>query len=157
MLKQFTLAFLLVIFPLPAFAWEARVVSVADGDTITVEPLEGGDRVKIRLWGIDCPETNQPYGQAAKVFVNELCLFKVVDIEDKDIDRYKRLVATVNLADGTTLQERLLASGLAWVYKRYCVGCYPWIQLEVEARNKHIGLWKDKNPTPPWKWRKKKR
>jgi len=52
---------------IPAAAAEpitGRVVSVHDGDTITV--LTDGRQVKVRLHGIDAPELGQAYGQAAK-------------------------------------------------------------------------------------------
>ena len=62
----------------PALAgevWPGRVVAVIDGDTITVEQGEG-IRVKIRLWGIDCPESDQPWGDRATAFTTEKCLGK---------------------------------------------------------------------------------
>lgn len=163
MFRQFTLAFLLVLFSLPAFGWEARVVSVADGDTITVEPIEGGDRVKIRLWGIDCPETNQPYGQVAKGFVNDKLLFKQVRVESKGTDRYKRTVAIVTYPEGEglwTIQETLLRNGLAWLWPRYCKDakpCNKWAGLQKASREKHLGLWEEDSPIPPWEWRRQKK
>jgi micrococcal nuclease len=47
-----------------------RVVSVADGDTITV--LKDEAKVKIRLAGIDAPESQQAYGQASKKHLSDL-------------------------------------------------------------------------------------
>jgi micrococcal nuclease len=52
------------------FAWEGKVVSVTDGDTIKV--LKAGKQVKVRLAAIDTPEKGQPYGQAAKKFTANL-------------------------------------------------------------------------------------
>ena len=97
-------------------SWEARVVDVADGDTITVEPAKGGNRVKVRLHGIDAPELRQPYGQTAKSFVAEATLFKIVNVRPtpQRTDRYGRTVAVVELLDGV-LQELLLEAGLAWI------------------------------------------
>ena len=64
--------FFLIFFCItePALAWLGRVVSVSDGDTISVEPVGGGARVKVRLHGIDCPERRPAYGEAARFFVN---------------------------------------------------------------------------------------
>ena len=140
-----------------AHAWPARVVAVTDGDTITVEPLDGGDRVKVRLYGIDCPESKQPYGQVAKGFVNKAVLFQQVEIDQKDIDRYKRVVAHVLLQDGRNLQELLLQAGLAWVYDGYCKNCQLWKVLQAEAKTERRGLWADKNSVPPWEWRRAQR
>ena len=60
-----------VFLATPAFAKPAIVVGVSDGDTLTVE-WEDGSRGKVRLFGVDCPETKvagkwetQPYGRKA--------------------------------------------------------------------------------------------
>ena len=42
-----------------------RVVAVHDGDTITIERASG-ERVRVRLWGVDCPEGDQPWGSDAE-------------------------------------------------------------------------------------------
>lgn len=130
-----------------------RVVWVHDGDTITVEPAKGGARVRIRLYGIDCPETNQPYGLVAKNYVKNTLLYKPVNIKVKDKDRYGRTVAIVTLETGKILQEELLQAGLAWVEPRHCKKCNDWRALQKEAGKNRQGLWRDKNPVPPWKWR----
>lgn len=139
-----------------AYAWDARVVAVTDGDTITVEPATGGKRVKVRLYGIDSPESRQPYGQAAKSAVIDTALYKAVDIQTRDKDRYGRIVAIVGTPGGDTLQEILLDAGLAWVYPQYCRGCSGWYALEEGAKEARRGLWRDGNPVPPWVWRRGK-
>ena len=48
------------------FAWSARIVGVSDGDTVTAL-REGNEQVKIRLYGIDAPESSQPHGRASKI------------------------------------------------------------------------------------------
>ena len=70
---------LLLVIPV-AHAEQFRVVAVSDGDTLTVEPIEGGDRAKVRLHGIDAPELRQPYGEAAKTFTLNMTLFKEIDV-----------------------------------------------------------------------------
>ncbi len=69
---QLTLVVFLIamLFPAITFAWEGKVVSVTDGDTIKV--LKDGQQVKIRLASIDCPEKGQPYGQKAKQFTADM-------------------------------------------------------------------------------------
>jgi len=133
------------------------VVYVADGDTITVEPIEGGDRAKVRLHGIDCPETKQPYGQTAKAFTTEAVLFKEVDIQpsQQGKDKYGRIVAVVEIHGVGVLQELLLEAGLAWVYTKYCKDCGAWEAMEAEARSQRKGLWRDEEPMEPWDWRKR--
>jgi endonuclease YncB( thermonuclease family) len=148
-----------LLMPLTALAWEARVVDVADGDTVTVEPVKGGERIKVRLHGIDAPETRQPYGHAAKGFVSNATLYKIVDIKEaqQGKDRYGRTVAVVVIPNVGILQEMLLVNGLAWVYLQYCKNCAAWMALQNQAQGQRRGLWADKNPIPPWAWRKHSR
>lgn len=150
---MFCTLFLTAILSTACYAWPARVVHVADGDTITVEPIQGGDGVKIRLHGIDAPESRQSYGQAAKGFVADNLLFHEVEIEEKARDKYRRTVAIVHV-NGTTLQAMLLENGLAWVWTRYCKQCYDWISLERKAVKAKRGLWQEDKPTAPWIWRR---
>lgn len=132
-----------------------RVVSIADGDTFTILG-DGNTQVKIRLYGIDCPEKKQDFGTVARQFTADKIFGKVVTIEEKDKDRYGRTVAVVHLSDGTILNEELLKAGLAWHYTAYDDNPH-WSQLEATARQNHIGLWQMDEPTPPWAFRKQKR
>jgi len=135
-----------------------RVISVADGDTLTVLTQQG-DRQRIRLYGIDCPESNQAGGEAATAFARSHALFAEVELNVMDTDRYGRTVAMVTLPDGSNLNEELVRHGHAWVYDTYCRQpiCAQWRTLEKEARTNKKGLWADKNPIPPWDWRKNRR
>jgi len=155
-LLVFILCSILLVLSTPALAWEARVVHVADGDTITIEPIEGGKRERVRLHGIDAPETNQPYGQAAKAFVTDAVLFKVVDVQvtPQGRDRFGRIIAVIEIPDVGNLQEMLLSEGLAWVWPRYCRDCADWKELQAEAKRQRKGLWAGENPVEPWEWRK---
>ena len=149
-------AALLLLMVGTAVAWDGTVTKIHDGDTITVRAVPDGRQVKVRLWGIDCPEYRQAYGKEAAEFVRKLLpIGTTVSVEDKDKDRYKRTVGTVRLADGKVIQEELLKEGLAWVYRKYCKGCGNWYSLEEEARAAKRGLWQDANPVAPWEWRKR--
>lgn len=70
-----------------------KVISITDGDTITV--LQDRTQYKIRLYGIDCPESHQDFGTRAKQFVSDLIFKKDVRVVQKDIDRYGRVVGIV--------------------------------------------------------------
>src|SRR5215472_5489537 len=126
------------------------VVSVLDGDTIDV--LHNGQAERIRLNGIDAPEKGQPYGKRAKRFLADLVAGKTVTIHSYKLDRHKRTVGDVLLADGTNLNRELVKAGLAWWYKKYSkdetLGA-----LEQEAREAKRGLWAETNPIPPWVYR----
>ena len=103
---------ILVSAPLSNDLITARVVGVADGDSITVVTA-GNKRVKIRLHGIDCPEKGQAFGKRAKLFTSAQCYGKTIQYREVDTDRYGRTVATVFLDDGRELNLEILKAGLA--------------------------------------------
>ena len=143
----------------PSFSWTGKVIGISDGDTITVlEPIKKTP-VKIRLYGIDTPEKKQAFGTRAKQFTSDLCFGKTVDVETVDTDRYGRTVALIKLENGKILNEEIVRSGFAWVYTRYCRKpvCLKWNRLQDEARAAGLGLWKDKDPVPPWEFRRRKK
>lgn len=145
------IALFAMIIPSIIFAWDGKVVSVTDGDTIKV--LKDGKQVKIRLASIDCPEKGQPYGHAATKFTSNMVAGNVVKIWSTDTDRYGRTVAFVFVGD-KNLNKELLSAGLAWHYKKYSRD--PELaKLEFAARSKRIGLWAESNPVSPWEWRRK--
>jgi len=133
----------------------ARVLEVIDGDSIVVL-TPGNTKAEIKLHGIDCPEEGQPFGDDARQFTSNQCLGKIIFYGLVGIDIYHRTIATVVLEDGRELNLELLKAGLAWHHQRY--GEKPnYAQAEEEARKAGLGLWSDKDPTPPWEWRQQKR
>ena len=66
----FTFLFIILHLPTPAWAWEGQVIRVTDGDTIVVIN-EDREQVRIRLYGIDAPESDQAFGDEATEFVKE--------------------------------------------------------------------------------------
>jgi endonuclease YncB( thermonuclease family) len=155
--KTFLFTFILLIGGL-FFAQQDkdRVVRVHDGDTITV--LRKGSFEKIRLYGIDSPESDQPGGSEARNFASNLAFMEEVQVTTLDLDQYGRAVALVQLPDGRLLNEELLRNGQAWVYRAYCkeLWCPGWIGLERKAKQQKAGLWAQKKPVPPWEWRKRR-
>ena len=149
--------FIFVLLPSLLFAWTGKVVHIRDGDTIEV--LRGGKEVAIRLYGIDTPESAQPYGGKAERFVSRLVDKggHIVEVDAIDQDRYGRVVGLVYVdGDGECVNEELVRSGHAWVYDRYCKirDCNAWDRLEARAKKQDIGLWSRSNPVPPWDWRR---
>ena len=132
----------------------AKVIGVSDGDTITV--LRDRTPTKIRLMGIDCPESKQDFGSRAKSVTSELAFGQVVKVQRRDTDRYGRTVADVILPDGRSLNQELVRQGMAWHYLRYAPKDVTLSRLEAEARAKKLGLWSQPNPVPPWEWRETK-
>src|SRR5579871_6304053 len=81
----------------PPKTFSGKVVSIADGDTITVS--HDGINHRIRLAGIDCPESSQAFGPEATRALSEKLGGKEVKIEWKERDKYKRIVGEVYLGD----------------------------------------------------------
>lgn len=138
--------------------YESTVTRISDGDTFSV--LFQGKPLKIRIYGIDCPEMGQQFGEEAKnVAERALGLNQAVKWEYLYTDPFKRAVAIVYLSDGMTLQEILINAGLAWVDGRYCDRpiCGTWRYLESQAQENREGLWSRSDSIPPWEWRNYKR
>ena len=140
---------IILILYLPLFAFSDKVISIHDGDTITV--LNGKEQTKVRLFGIDAPELKQPYGKKSKQFLANLIAGKVVEVEGNGIDRYKRTIGTVYL-DGKDINAQMVANGYAWAYRKFSK---VYAGQESKARSQNLGLWQDKKPIPPWEWRKR--
>ncbi len=135
------------------FAFSGKCIRVADGDTIVV--LTGNDKIKVRLYGVDCPETDQRYGKKAKLFTSKHVLDRTLRIERKG-KSYNRIVGIVNAKD-FCLNSSLLKSGYAWHSTKYCKAsfCQSWKSIELAAKRTFVGLWSDPDPIPPWDFRSK--
>lgn len=144
--------FLTVLFYLISISikFDGTVTAVIDGDTIEV--LQEGKALRIRLNGIDCPEKSQAFGSRAKQFTADLVYGKNVTIIEKGVDRYGRTIADVYV-NGVWLNKALIDAGMAWHYKRYSSDS-ELAQAETNAREAKVGLWSDAAPTPPWDFRK---
>ncbi len=135
--------------------WKGKVIKVLDGDTLKVK--RGKEIVKIRLYGVDCPEKSQRYGPEATKFATQLFLDKKVRVETMHTDQYGRIVGLVRTGR-TMLNRELVRAGYAWVYPTYCKEeplCTKLSKLEAKAKKKKKGLWQQKRPVAPWVWRRK--
>jgi endonuclease YncB( thermonuclease family) len=136
-----------------------KVVGVSDGDTITV--LDDQKRQhKIRLDGIDAPESNQDFGNRSKQSLSDLVFGKTVTVTSAKKDRYGRVLGKVSL-DGRNINLEQINRGMAWFYRYYARELPPEDAVEYEkaenvARASKIGLWTDPSPTPPWDFRRGK-
>jgi len=153
-MHRFVILAIFMFSPCWCWAFTGKVVNVADGDTITILTPEKS-QVKVRIYGIDTPEKGQAFGSKAADFTKERAALQEVNVQEIDRDRYGRTVGIVKLPSGAILNEEILRSGFAWVYRQYCNQsfCSQWAELERHAQASKIGLWADQNPTPPWEWR----
>lgn len=155
--KLYIVLIFCILLPSPdvihADQFNAKVVKVIDGDSIMVVSKKG--KMEIRLYGIDCPEYDQPFSRKAKAFTKSEILGKKVTVEKINKDRYGRLVALIS-CQGRTINRQLVKVGLAWVHPRYCkrTVCNQWQKDEYSARDAKVGLWSQDHQTPPWVWKR---
>lgn len=128
-----------------------KVVKVIDGDTIDVE-IDGGT-ARVRLIGIDTPETQHPskplqcFGQEAADIVKEKLLNHYVTLEEDstqdDKDKYDRLLRYVILEDGTNFAKWLISEGYGFEYTYNSAYKYQddFKEAEKEASESKKGLW----------------
>ncbi len=140
------------------------VVKVVDGDTLDIDIPDGKHKsTRIRLIGIDTPETKSPntgvmyFGPEATEYAKTKALGNPVKIYLDTIsdtrDKYNRLLAYIQLPDGTYLNEILISEGYAYAYLQFRHSFYyKYTQLEVAARRNKKGLWKEvtREQLPKW-------
>jgi endonuclease YncB( thermonuclease family) len=137
-----------------------RVVSVADGDTVTV--LDSNDtQHRIRLEGIDAPESHQAFGEQSRQSLAEMVSGKEVTVNYQKTDQYGRLVGKI-LLDGKDINLEQVSAGMAWHYKFYENEQTPedrelYAKAEETARSVRRGLWQDPNPVEPYQFRKEEK
>ncbi|UYB60236.1 thermonuclease family protein (plasmid) [Klebsiella michiganensis] len=153
-LAIFPLAVFLLYAPLTSDAktFSAKVVRVIDGDT--VQAYDGTTNTRIRLYGIDAPESNQAFGQKAKQIMIQLVANQVVHIQVHGQDVYGRMLGTIYLKN-KDINAIMVADGMAWAYRykgRLIVPEYG--ALEQNARNERKGLWSNPHSIEPRQWRK---
>lgn len=167
------ISFTLPISVTPCFAKEpfrtieGIVIKVSDGDSIQVMDSLG-TKVKVRLYGIDAPETakinrktghiskqGQPYGEEAHRALKLKVYHQKVRLDVMDIDKYHRAVCFVWIGD-RSINKEMVADGYAFAYRKYLRNPYSteYIQAEDKARSKGIGLWQQETPQAPWEFRK---
>jgi micrococcal nuclease len=98
-----------------------QIVSVGDGDTITIRNTNG-QNTTVRLACIDAPEMNQPGGkESAQRLSTILPKGTAVRVIPVDKDQYGRTVGVIFTNKNINLQ--LLQEGQAWVYEEYINNC----------------------------------
>ncbi|MBI5791664.1 MAG: thermonuclease family protein [Rhodocyclales bacterium] len=137
-----------------------RVVGVSDGDTITVLDSDKV-RHKVRLAGIDAPESKQAFGQASKKHLSDLVFDRDVTLDCGKVDKYRREVCVV-FVDSQDANLAQVKAGMGWWYRKYQKEQTVQQRAEYEAAEAAaikgmVGLWQETDPIAPWEWRKAKR
>jgi len=160
-----------VVFPVcHAATLGGKVVSVADGDTVTVLDVVNVQH-KIRVSGIDAPEKKQAFGERSRQSMVRMVSGKHVRVEWDKRDKYGRLIGKILVAQENCQTDccpkdidaglAQIALGLAWHYKKYKREQAPvdrntYAQTEAGAQAKKVGLWSEVNPVSPWNFRRNK-
>lgn len=118
--------------PAPAYKALQGPAYVVDGDTIRI------CKTQIRLFGIDAPEMNHPYGKKAKWTMVGLCKGHSVRAEILEFDAHGRTVARCYLPDGRDLSAEMVKLGLAIDWPKYSGGVYS--HLEVPGVRRRLWL-----------------
>jgi len=152
---------LLLICPILLFSqtFTAKVIRVVDGDSVNVLRISDKEELRLRLYGIDAPETKQPYGRESKDALKGLLgPNTVISVKVLDKDRYDRLICELHLDNkDISVNEWMVSKGNAWHYVKYASDDMALKQAEENARNNKLGLWTIIDPTPPWEYRKNKK
>jgi endonuclease YncB( thermonuclease family) len=121
--------------------WNGWVSWVMDGDTVLLVREGQHEPVKLRIQGIDAPETCQPGGTEARDAMIRLALRKSVQVEDQGQDSYGRQIGRLSV-DGVDLGAEMVRSGMAWAYK-FRTGKGPYAGLQRQAQQQKKGLFGD--------------
>jgi micrococcal nuclease len=118
--------------------WTGWVSWVMDGDTVLLVREGQHEPVKLRIDGIDAPETCQPGGVEARDAMIRLALRKSVQVLDHGRDSYGRQIGRLSM-DNVDLGAEMVRSGMAWAY-RFRTGKGPYAGLQRQAQKQKIGL-----------------
>jgi len=153
------LGILLAIFfgacaPHPTFMGDAnrvQVTRVVDGDTFVARDADGNE-IRVRLIGIDAPESRRTRNTEVEFFAMESKAFLVSLIDGQQVilqydvekyDRFDRILAYVYLDDGTFVNAELVGGGYAQVatFPPNVKHVDKFVSLQRRARRENRGLW----------------
>jgi endonuclease YncB( thermonuclease family) len=142
-----------------------KVTEVYDGDTIKVKGY--GVEIRLRLAGIDAPETTrnkigfgQRYSQEAREYLSGLVLNKAIEIKGHGYLNINLMLGTVCL-DGKNINLEMVRAGLAEVYRGEPpkdLNLDPFFKAERQSRAEKKGIWiQGDGYVSPRTWRKRQR
>ena len=137
---------------LSAAELSGTVMRVLDGDTIEVKTSPTVIE-RIRLQNIDAPEKKQAFGDWSKRYLTKMVGGELVTVTFAERDRYGRILGKIATKRIKDVNKEMVANGGAWVYTQYNTD--PSLPgIESQAKSLKLGLWSEKNPVPPWIWRR---
>ena len=137
------------------------VVGVPDGDVLELQTA-AQKKFRVRLNGIDAPESEQPFGAKSKERLNQLVGGKTVRVVTQGEDRSGQIIGDVYFKDARAtgsdeeihLNNHLVEIGLAWHFVRFAPDNKILASSEQRARDSSVGLWAEADPVAPWDWRR---
>ena len=137
----------------PASQWVGWVTKVVDGDTLHVQPAQGGVSQKLRIKGIDAPEVCQAWGLQSREALARLVWGQRVTVQLNDVDDHGRWLANV-FVNGEDVGARLVAQGHAWSYQfRRDPG--PYVFQQQQAAINRLGLFGQPQAMRPREFRQR--
>lgn len=127
-----------------------KVIGIIDGDTYDI--LKNNTSERIRIDGIDAPEKGMPFYKVSKKHLSNLIFSKFITIEFIEKDKYGRWVGR-GFIDKLDISAEMIRAGMAWHFKKYS-DSEILSDLEIEAKNRKLGIWSNPNPLTPWEVRK---
>jgi len=131
-----------------------KVVSITDGDTLIVRESPTKS-ITVRLVHIDAPERGQAFGTRARQALGELTYGKEAEVVGISKDRYGRTLGEV-FVEGKSINLEMVRLGFAWAYVDFSPPEF-YVSEQAAAKMAGKGLWADKEPEPPWEYRKRRR
>jgi endonuclease YncB( thermonuclease family) len=166
-----TLLFLTVTLAIakdPVRTFTGTVTKISDGDTIHITTPEQ-TKLKVRLYGIDAPETpkinrqnghvhqsGQPYSEESWKALKDKIMGKQVRLEILDIDKYRRMVCMVWLNE-RNINLEMVREGYAEAFIEYLKPPYraEFLKAEQEARAGGKNIWSLPEHERPREYRKR--
>lgn len=145
---------------LPA-SWKTAVpsgVRVIDGDTVEIKYDDGRQSDRVRLNGIDAPESSQEYGVASTQTLQACVNTGQVTVRYQKADQYGRLLGVI-IAGDVDCNYNQVKAGSAWHYKQYqkeqpAGNAQKYATAENQARSANRGLWANHEAQAPWSYRR---
>lgn len=138
--------------PPPVLSGAATVI---DGDTLDI------DGQRVRLEGIDAPETSQTCprrwlgwwncGKAATKELVSLTAGRRVSCTNGGLDKYGRILG-ICTAGGDEINSTMVRAGMAWAFVKYSTA---YVNVEAEAKAANAGVWQGEAEAP-WIYREKR-
>lgn len=151
-MKRTLLASCLWLVGVVSFAEElkGKVIAVLDGNTLEIL-ADDNYTYKIMLYGIDCPELEQNFGEAARQLAEKIFMNKEVSVTLMGKDRWGTRLGII-WVKGNDPRKQMLSEGLAWTAERNPEADLE--QVKEQAREKRLGLWSEEEPVAPWVFRR---